>query len=175
MIHFFFFQFHLLVLIWLKIKLHDLFCLLFIRLSWSHEGILLYPSSQNTIRWNNVLLFSFYFFFVSINLFFLIFFNINFFLFSYHSFMTRPCNQTHIQGSWVWCCSQTQDSWAALQTNLLKLKSCNFNIVINIKNNIICIINITISIIINIINITLRLSVAAISKTLGFSFANRPN
>jgi hypothetical protein len=119
--------------------------------------------------------FLFFFFSFQLIFFFLIFFNINFFLFSYHSFMTRPCNQTHIQGSWVWCCSQTQDSWAALQTNLLKLKSCNFNIVINIKNNIICIINITISIIINIINITLRLRVAAISKTLGFSFANRPN
>jgi len=43
-----------------------------------------------------------------------------------------------------------------LQANSLKLGSCNLNIIINIKNIIICIINITIDIIINIINITFK-------------------
>jgi len=33
------------------------------------------------------------------------FFLIN--LFNYHTFITRPCSQTHIQDYWVWYCSQT--------------------------------------------------------------------
>jgi len=44
-----------------------------------------------------------------------------------------------------------------LQPNPLKLGSCKFNVVINI------------------INITLRSGVAAKPKTLGYSFAERPN
>ena len=63
----------------------------------------------------------------------------------------------------------------ALQTDPLKLGSCKFNIIVNIKNIIICIINITIGIIINIINITLKSGVAARPKPLGFCFTNRPN
>jgi len=44
---------------------------------------------------------SFFFMFV----FFICFFLIN--LFNYHTFMTWPYNQTHIQGSWIRCCNQT--------------------------------------------------------------------
>jgi hypothetical protein len=44
-----------------------------------------------------------------------------------------------------------------LQSDPLKLESCKFNIIINI------------------INITLGLGVAATPKTLGYSFAKRPN
>jgi hypothetical protein len=83
-------------LIWLRIKLHDLFYLLFIRFSWSHnlrinyklkeKGVLLYLFSQNTINWNSALLCFFFFFisfhFFSINIFFLISsFNIIFFFY----------------------------------------------------------------------------------------------
>jgi hypothetical protein len=45
------------------------------------------------------------FFSFSSLVFFSFFFLIN--LFNYHTLMTRPYSQTHIQGSWVWCCSQT--------------------------------------------------------------------
>jgi len=51
-----------------------------------------------------------------------------------------------------------------LQPNPLKPELTKFNVVINIKNTIICIINITIGIIINIINITLGFDVAARPK-----------
>jgi len=44
-----------------------------------------------------------------------------------------------------------------LQSDPLKLKSCKFNIIINI------------------INITLGLGVVATPKTLGYSFAKKPN
>jgi hypothetical protein len=44
-----------------------------------------------------------------------------------------------------------------LQSNSLKLGSCKFNVIINI------------------INITLGSGVAAIPKTLGYSFAKKPN
>jgi hypothetical protein len=40
----------------------------------------------------------------------LVFFYIFFFLlnlFNYHTFMIRPCSQTHIQDYWIWYCSQT--------------------------------------------------------------------
>ena len=63
----------------------------------------------------------------------------------------------------------------ALQTDPLKLGSCKFNIIVNIKNIIICIINITIGIIINIINITLGLYVVIRPKTFESSFTNKPN
>jgi len=42
-----FFQFHRLILILLRIKLYDLFCLLFIMLFWSHDpGIVLNELTQ---------------------------------------------------------------------------------------------------------------------------------
>ena len=53
-----------------------------------------------------------FFFFFFINFFFPFgFFLIN--LFNYHTFMTRPCSQIHIQDYWVWYCSQIhiQDYW----------------------------------------------------------------
>ena len=48
-----------------------------------------------------------FFSFSSLIFFFLLvfFFLIN--LFNYHTFMTRPCSQTHIQDYWVWYCSHT--------------------------------------------------------------------
>ena len=60
-----------------------------------------------------------------------------------------------------------------LQKDPLKLELNKFNIIINIKNTIICIINITIGIIINIINITLRSDVVARLKSLGSNVAAR--
>ena len=49
-------------------------------------------------------------FFSSLVFFFLlVFLSVFFFLinlFNYHTFMTRPYSQTHIQYSWVRCCSQ---------------------------------------------------------------------
>jgi hypothetical protein len=51
----------------------------------------------------------FFFFFISFFLhvgFFSLFFFFLINLFNYHIFMTRPYSQTHIQYSWVWCCSQ---------------------------------------------------------------------
>ena len=68
-------------------------------------------------------------------------------LFNYHALMTRPYNQTHIQYFWIWCCNQ--DSF--------KLKSCKFNIIINI------------------INITLGSSIAAKPMTFRYNFAEKPN
>ena len=75
----FFFEFHLLISIWLRIKLYELFCLLFIRLLWSQEGILLNPSLQSTIYRNNALLYCFFSF--QLIFFFISFCNINFFSF----------------------------------------------------------------------------------------------
>jgi hypothetical protein len=91
------FQFYLLISIWLKIKYHGLFCLFFIRLSRSHERILLYLSLQRTIHWNRALLCFFYLFF-PFQLIFLKIYSLilNYFLFSYHIFIIRPCSQTHI-------------------------------------------------------------------------------
>jgi len=60
-----------------------------------------------------------------------------------------------------------------LQPDPLKLELNKFNVIINIKNTIICIINITIGIIINIINITLGSDVAARPKTLRSSVTER--
>jgi hypothetical protein len=45
------------------------------------------------------------FFFMLVFLLCFLFFLIN--LFNYHTFMTQPCSQTNVQGSWVWCCSQS--------------------------------------------------------------------
>ena len=59
-----------------------------------------------------------------------------------------------------------------LQANPVKFGSYKFNIFINIKNIIICIINIVIDIIIKIINITFGLDIAAKTKS---SFVNRYN
>jgi len=61
--------------------------------------------------------------------------------------MTRPCSQTHIQGS----------LGPVLQPDSLKLESCKFNTIINI------------------INITLELSITAEPKALRHIFAERPN
>ena len=47
----------------------------------------------------------FLFFFISFFFLLVFFFLIN--LFNYYTFMIRPCSQTHIQGYWVWYCSQT--------------------------------------------------------------------
>jgi len=61
--------------------------------------------------------------------------------------MTRPCSQTHIQGSWVHCCS----------SDSLKLESCKFNIIINI------------------INITLGSNFVTKLKAFEHIFAEKPN
>jgi len=47
-----------------------------------------------------------FFIFLHVGFFFYVFFFLlN--LFNYHTFMIRPYSQTHIQGYWVWYCSQT--------------------------------------------------------------------
>jgi hypothetical protein len=80
-----------------------------------------YSPSRKTLFIEIVFCFFFLFFFsFSINFFQFFSLILIFFLYSYHTFMTRPCSQTHIQGSWVWCCSEIQGSWAWLcsQTHL---------------------------------------------------------
>jgi hypothetical protein len=57
---------------------------------------------------NQTLIFFFFFisYFLHVDFFFYVFlFLLN--LFNYYNFMIRPCSQTHIQGYWVWYCSQT--------------------------------------------------------------------
>ena len=62
--------------------------------------------------------------------------------------MTRPCRQTHIQGYIL---------GLVLQSNSLKLRSCKFNVIINI------------------INIIFGSGVAIKPKSLGYSFTEKPN
>jgi len=145
----------------LRIKLHDLFCLLFIRLSWSHERILLYPSLQSTIHWNSALLcfvFSLFFPFQLIFFFCLnSFFNIKLFFYliitlSWHDLQSDP--HPRLLGLALQLDSRLLG--LALQPYPPKPESCKFNNNIIIKNIIICIINIIIFIIMNIANIIIN-------------------
>jgi len=64
-----------------------------------------------------------FFFFISFFFLLVFFFVFLINLFNYHTFMTRPCSQTH-----------SRLLGPVLQPDSLKLESCKFNIIINIIN-----------------------------------------
>jgi len=97
---------------------HQLFFYLVIKLSW-HESQVWWVNLIWRVNPVNSDFFSSLVFFFLLVFFFVFFFLVN--LFNYHTFMTWSCSQTHIQGSWIWCYSQTHLNLSHVSLILLLL------------------------------------------------------